>query len=143
MNTPCSIALLESALAGSLPADDETALHRHLEECEQCSAALERMAGGPAWCQEAAALLAEDELDAALPAGHSLAGHEWSDVDFTVEHLEPADRRAPIRAAGADGAEDGNHRRKHQQRPQAILKGAALGIAIVHELAELLLHGWR
>ena len=44
------------------------------------------MAGGAAWCQEAASLLAGDELDAALPA-HD----EWSEVDFTVEHLEPSD----------------------------------------------------
>src|SRR5204862_7923568 len=48
--------------------------------------ALERMAGGPAWCQEAASLLTADELDATLPMRA-----EWSEVDFTVEHLEPAD----------------------------------------------------
>ena len=86
MNTQCSIAILESALAGSLPTEDEASLHRHLEECEECGAALERMAGGAAWCQEAAALLAGDELDDAVPARD-----EWSAVDFTVEHLEPAD----------------------------------------------------
>jgi len=86
MNSPCSVVLLESALAGNLSADDEAVLHRHLEECEQCSAALERMAGGPAWCEEAAALLVKDALDEALPARE-----EWSDADFTVEHLEPAD----------------------------------------------------
>ncbi|MGO9107771.1 MAG: protein kinase domain-containing protein [Thermoguttaceae bacterium] len=91
MSTQCSIALLESALAGNLPADDETALHCHLEECEQCSAALERMAGGAAWCQEAAALLAKDEMDAALPGYPFAGGDEWSEVDFTVEHLEAAD----------------------------------------------------
>lgn len=84
MNTQCSTALLESALGGDLPADDETWLHRHLESCETCSAALERMAGGSAWCQEAAALLNGDELDVAAPTGE-----EWSAVDFTVEHLEP------------------------------------------------------
>src|SRR3984957_3899014 len=86
MNSPCSIALLESALKGSLQADDEASLHRHLDECEECGAALERMAGGPAWCQEAAALLTADELDAEVPARD-----EWSEVDFTVEHLEPSD----------------------------------------------------
>jgi WD40 repeat protein len=86
MKTRCSIELLESALAGTLPADAESSLHQHLEECEKCGAALERMAGGPAWCQEAAVLLTKDELDAALPARE-----EWSAVDFTVEHLEPSD----------------------------------------------------
>ncbi len=86
MNTQCSIALLESALAGNLPADDEDLLHRHLEECAECCAALEHMAGGPVWCQEAAALLARDELDTAVSAYE-----EWSAVDFTVEHLEPTD----------------------------------------------------
>lgn len=86
MTSPCSLDLLESALAGNLPPEDETALHLHLETCEACGAALERMAGGAAWCQEAAALLSRDDLDAAVPAGES-----WSEVDFTVEHLEPAD----------------------------------------------------
>ncbi|MEX2139060.1 MAG: protein kinase [Pirellulales bacterium] len=86
MSSPCSIALLESALAGNLPAADETSLNRHLEACEACSAALERMAGGPAWCREAVSLLAGDELDLTMPTGD-----EWSEVDFTVEHLEPTD----------------------------------------------------
>src|SRR5262245_5276105 len=86
MKSPCSLALLESALAGSLPAEDEGSLHRHLEECEECSAALERLAGGRAWCQEAAALLTRDELDADVPTRD-----EWSEVDFAVEHLEPSD----------------------------------------------------
>jgi serine/threonine-protein kinase len=86
MNVQCSTTLLESALAGHLPAEDESALQRHLETCAACSAALERMAGGTAWCQEAAALLAGDELDDAVPPGE-----EWSEADFTVEHLEPAE----------------------------------------------------
>jgi tRNA A-37 threonylcarbamoyl transferase component Bud32 len=86
MNSCCSNALLESALAGNLPAENESALHRHLEACEACSAALERIAGGTAWCQEAASLLAADELDPDTPTRD-----EWSEVDFTVEHLEPAD----------------------------------------------------
>ena len=36
MKSPCSVALLESALAGNLPADAEGSLHRHLDECEEC-----------------------------------------------------------------------------------------------------------
>jgi serine/threonine-protein kinase len=80
------MASLEAALAGNLPADEEGPLHRHLEDCEECSAALERMAGGTGWCQEAASLLNRDELDAA-----TFPHVEWSDVDFTVEHLEAAD----------------------------------------------------
>ena len=39
MNSTCSMALLESALAGNLPAEDEYSFHRHLETCEACSAA--------------------------------------------------------------------------------------------------------
>jgi serine/threonine-protein kinase len=86
MNTHWSIPLLESALAGNLPQDEEVALQRHLEECEACNAALEQLAGGATWCREAQSLLAEDELDAGF------VGREpWSEVDFTVEHLEPAD----------------------------------------------------
>lgn len=86
MNHPCSIAALESALAGNLPAEEESSLHRHLEECAECSAALERMAGGKPWCEEAASLLARDQLDEGVPMRE-----EWSAVDFTVEHLEPSD----------------------------------------------------
>jgi serine/threonine-protein kinase len=82
----CSSARLEAALAGNLPAEEEAALHHHLETCEECSRAMERMAGGTAWSQEARRLLSVDELDDAVPARD-----EWSEVDFTVEHLEPAD----------------------------------------------------
>jgi hypothetical protein len=86
MNTHCSSAILESALAGTLPTEDENSLHRHLEECEACSTALEGMAGGTAWCNEAASFLNGDELEAALPGRD-----DWSEIDFTVEHLEPTD----------------------------------------------------
>jgi serine/threonine-protein kinase len=86
MSDPCSSALLEAALAGNLPADVEASLCRHLEECDECSAAMERMAGGAPWCQEAAAWLSGDELDEAAPVRDA-----WSETDFTVEHLEPAD----------------------------------------------------
>ena len=86
MSGKCSAELLELALAGNLPADSEELLHHHLEECEACSAAIEQMAGGAIWCREAAALLIGDELDESAPSSD-----EWSNVDFTVEHLEPSD----------------------------------------------------
>src|ERR1044072_2582049 len=41
--------------------------------------------GGANWSQEAASLLIDDELVDAVPTRD-----EWSDVDFTVEHLEPS-----------------------------------------------------
>jgi len=85
MTSSCSIDLLQSVLAGKLSECDEVLLHRHLEACEECSSALERMAGGASWCHEAAAMLANDELDGALTAGD-----EWSEADFAVEFLEPA-----------------------------------------------------
>jgi serine/threonine-protein kinase len=86
MNTSCSLELLESALAGELPQEREELLHRHLRECDACATALEQMAGGEAGCREVAELLTADALDDALSARD-----EWSNVDFTVEHLEPAD----------------------------------------------------
>jgi hypothetical protein len=86
MISECSTEELELALAGELPTGREEALQRHLEECEACSAALEQMAGGKAWCEEAAGLLADDELDDAVGSRE-----EWSDIDFTVVHLEPSD----------------------------------------------------
>lgn len=82
----CSPRDLEAALAGHLTSDEEAALHRHLDECEACSAAIEKLAGGDAWSREAATLLATDELDDAVSTCE-----QWSEIDFTVDHLEPAD----------------------------------------------------
>ncbi|HVX13499.1 MAG TPA: PQQ-binding-like beta-propeller repeat protein [Pirellulales bacterium] len=86
MNEACSMGRLESALAGGLSADDEASLHQHLEQCTACADALDQMAGGPAWAQEAAALLTRDGFDESLSAGE-----DWSAVDFTVDHLDPSD----------------------------------------------------
>jgi serine/threonine protein kinase len=87
MCNECSRTELKAALAGTLQAVEEASLHRHLEVCDECSAVLEGMAGGTAWCRETAALLVHDEFDDILPQDDP-----WSEVDFTVEHLEPADQ---------------------------------------------------
>ena len=89
MNSSCSNALLEAVLAGDLPPDDESALARHLEECEACSSALERLAGGPAWCREAASLLADnpDLVDA-------LVTHRFGLDDAAEAFRVAADRKA-------------------------------------------------
>ena len=84
MNGVCSIELLKSALAGNLSADEEAVVTEHLEQCEACSAAMENLACEPAFCQEAATLLAADALDEAVPGRE-----DWSLVDFGVEFLEP------------------------------------------------------
>lgn len=86
MNDLCSIELLRNAVCRGLSADEETALHSHLEHCEACCVQMEQLAGGEAWQQEAAALLSADELDAAVPEPAN-----WSEVDFSVEHLDPSD----------------------------------------------------
>ena len=85
MNDVCSVALLANAVANRLTADEEAALYDHLEHCESCCARMEQLAGGEQWQQEAASLLATDELDAAVPEPMV-----WSEVDFSVEHLEPS-----------------------------------------------------
>lgn len=86
MTSHCSVQTLESALAGSLSAEEEARLYQHLESCQACSAALEELAGGSAWCQQAATLLGRQRVEPEA----SLTEH-WSEADFTVEHLEPAD----------------------------------------------------
>jgi serine/threonine-protein kinase len=48
------------------------------------------MAGLKPWCEEAAHYLISDELDQDVPGYPPAGGEEWSDVDFTVEHLEPS-----------------------------------------------------
>jgi serine/threonine-protein kinase len=85
MNELCSIELLRKAVTLGLEVDEERALCAHLEQCQSCAAQIEQLAGGDAWQQEAAALLRADELDAAT---HESA--TWSDIDFSVEHLEPS-----------------------------------------------------
>jgi serine/threonine-protein kinase len=86
MTTQCSNELLESALSGDLPPEREEWLQHHLDECQACATVLHQLAGGDAWRRETAAMLTTDDLDKALRARD-----EWSSVDFTVEHLEPAD----------------------------------------------------
>ena len=86
MTDVCSIELLRNAVGCGLSAEEEAALHAHLEHCEACCAQMEQLAGGEAWQQEAAALLSADELDAAVPEPADL-----SEVDFSVEHLDPSD----------------------------------------------------
>jgi serine/threonine protein kinase len=49
------------------------------------------MAGGEAGCREVAELLTADNLDDVLAGYPHAGGDEWSNADFTVEHLEPAD----------------------------------------------------
>ena len=65
MNNHCSIDLLRAALAEDLPTEDEACLHQHLQHCDECTAALERLAGGTRWCDEVASQLSDDGLDAA------------------------------------------------------------------------------
>ena len=98
MTPECSTVDLQLALDDSLPPDREQRLYRHLDHCEACRAAMEEMAGVKPWCEAAARLLVEDELDQALPSRE-----QWSDVDFTVEHLEPSDQPNVLgRLAGYD-----------------------------------------
>ena len=95
MNGLCSREQLELALAGLLNASDELTLHRHLEECELCSAELERLSGGEQASNEIASMLIPDELDDALPLRE-----ESSTADFVVEHLEPSDDPAVLGRLG-------------------------------------------
>ena len=95
MNGLCSHERLELALAGSLNADEESTLHLHLEDCELCSAEMERLAGGEQASDEIAAMLVPDDLDDALPLRE-----ECSTADFVVDHLEPSDDPAVLGCLG-------------------------------------------
>ena len=85
MNDVCSLELLTCAVANRLTADEETALYDHLERCEACCVRMEQLAGDEQWQHEAATLLVKDDLDLAVPDASV-----WSEVDFSVEHLEPS-----------------------------------------------------
>jgi serine/threonine-protein kinase len=82
----CSHERLERALAGLLSTDDDSTLHLHLETCAECSAELERLAGGERASREVVSMLAPDDLDDALPPRELC-----STADFVVEHLEPSE----------------------------------------------------
>ncbi len=95
MNSLCSHERLELALAGSLNADDEATLHRHLEECELCFAEMERLSGGEQASREIAAMLIPNEFYDAAPLRD-----ECSTADFVVDHLEPSDDPAVLGRLG-------------------------------------------
>jgi len=82
----CQLDLLEKAIQGNLPMSQESSLNEHLETCETCAVTLESLAGGPDWCRETAQQLTRDELDEAVGTKE-----DWSEVDFTVEYLEPSE----------------------------------------------------
>ncbi len=94
MSELCSIELLESALAGSLPPDKEEVLQQHLDRCEACSAEIERLAGCDAFCKEAAVLLTEDAMDQAATR------EDWSAVDFGIEFLDAVDEPSVLGCLG-------------------------------------------
>jgi eukaryotic-like serine/threonine-protein kinase len=81
----CSIERLRSVLDGALSPRDEAVLCRHLEECAECAATLERLAGGDAASAETADMLAVDPWDADGPTRNI-----WSAVDFNAERFGPA-----------------------------------------------------
>ena len=95
MNGLCSHERLELALAGKLDADEESTLHLHLDDCESCSAEMERLAGGEKASDEIASMFTPDDLDDALPLRE-----ECSTVDFVVDHLEPSDDPAVLGRLG-------------------------------------------
>ena len=86
MNGSCSNDLLAGAVALALSPDEESALSAHLETCEECCARLDELAGGESWRQETATLLRQDALDDTTPEPRA-----WSEIDFSVEHLEPSE----------------------------------------------------
>jgi len=100
VNDLCSIDLLKSALTGTLSLGEEASLVRHLDECESCGATIESLAAEPTFFQEAAALLTSDALDETVPLRD-----EWSQVDFGVEYLEPADDANYLGRLGGYGIE--------------------------------------
>lgn len=85
MTGECSVSLLQSALAGNLTADQEALLEQHLNACESCNSTMEHLAGGADWCHEAISILTSTEPLTDVPS------EEFSEIDFTVEHLEPSD----------------------------------------------------
>ena len=116
MTTPCSVELLESALAGELAAGTRGSVappprgvRGVLPRPWSKWPAARPVAGRRRRC------LTGDELDAAVPSRD-----EWSNVDFTVEHLEPSDE--PERAGAAGRLRRaGDHRAgRHGGRAQGV-----------------------
>lgn len=77
---------LQQALRGELAADQESALHEHIEFCPACSAELEQIAGADQIAREIPQLLHVDEIGDVVPGRD-----DCSATDFVVEHLEASD----------------------------------------------------
>ncbi|MEQ1825878.1 MAG: protein kinase [Pirellula sp.] len=78
--------VIQRALQGELPPEQESAFHAHMESCPACATAMERIAGAEQIGCEISDLLQADEIGDLVPGRD-----EYSMTDFIVENLEPSD----------------------------------------------------
>lgn len=85
MSEHFSSEVIQRALQGELPPEQESAFHAHLESCPVCATAMERISGAEQIGCEISDLLQADEIGDSIPVRD-----EYSMTDFIVEHLEPS-----------------------------------------------------
>ena len=86
MSEHFSSEVIQRALQGELPPEQESAFHAHLESCPVCATAMERISGAEQIGCEISELLQADEIGDSIPGRE-----EYSMTDFIVDHLEPSD----------------------------------------------------
>jgi hypothetical protein len=79
---PCDAERLQLLAEDRLPRSDVAGLEEHLENCDGCRTALDRLAGGDRWLEAARRYLGAD----------STGGHDSENADVSVlDCLAPSD----------------------------------------------------
>jgi serine/threonine protein kinase len=86
MSEHFSSEVIQRALQGELPPEQESAFHAHMESCPVCATAMERISGAEQIGCEISGLLQADDIGDSIPDRD-----ETSMNDFIVENLEPSD----------------------------------------------------
>lgn len=86
MSEHFSSEVIQRALQGELPPEQESAFHQHMESCPACATAMERISGAEQIGCEISELLQADEIGNLIPGRD-----EYSMTDFIVDLLEPSD----------------------------------------------------
>src|SRR5579871_2109039 len=94
LNNHCNSEQLLELLNEALAEPDESDVSEHVAICPQCQRALEELAAGESWWEEASQRLSSRLVQKTGDADHSAASHDDDShhfaTDFAVDFLEPS-----------------------------------------------------
>ena len=101
----CDHSKLQQLLAGQLSADEQSVVESHLDDCRSCCDALESLAAGESWWQDASDLLQPDGRGDGASSSVLIPSSPLSSVESTVgdiplDFLEASDSPAMLGSLG-------------------------------------------